>query len=1712
MPLVGATAPSGGVVESGTAVISQGESTTQINQSSQAAVIGWEQFNVGTGESVNFAVPGSSSVTLNKIYDQMPSQILGQVTSNGRVILANPNGLFFGANSQLNVGALIGTTSDVSLMGDRLTLHGSKSGVGIEQQGNVGATGSVAYYSPHVNIGGTINSGADIHVSNQTQGIITLTESGIGFELSDSPDQALTHQGIQVSGELRSNGGYIGLETNAIDSLYDNALNVEGLLSADSMNDVGGLIELTATAGTTRVAGVVSANSASSIGGEVRLAGDTVALVDGGTITADGALGGGEVFIGGGWDYASGPDLARKTELGVDTTVSADGTENGDGGDIWIWSDEQSTVKGALSATGAGQDGNGGFVETSSLNQLIVEMSPEVGSEFGLGGEWLLDPQYIIIQSTNVASSNGYTDSCASDTYLCGYEFFTTKFDGGTGEFTPMADDVTSRIWVDFLIDLLEDGNDITLRTTEISPNSYIWLNAPLDLNTNATGTLTLDTSGVVYIYEDITASTGFSLSLQAESYVYLGASFSNLSEITLGSLNIQSPTVYQYKELSISADSVVMEDGLSWRFSQNLSFDNASDISSSQPDGSLDFIPSGARTLTVGNIGQSADGLGTLNLEGANTILVINGTDILVESLNLNSGSTYITSNDALSVSAAEVTTSGAVYWMANDALSISNANTTSVIQNSYAMTMNMGGNNLTFDNVADLSGSNGSLSLEDVNVMTIQGSELQQFELSINADTVVSTKALSLNVPTIDLAYGLDWTASGDLLFSEQSEIDSLAVNPVSDGAISFDLTGNSLTLGSVGQGIEGVEAFSVDNVDVLTLTDSILVSGAGTLDLGSDRVENIRLNADSGLSTQGGDIRLTSLSSGGNDPVTGAAPTLSVSSGAGDIYLDRISGIGSMSFGNTGTLTLTDSITSVGDSIQIDSGQLYIDNADTPVVVTAGSNVNVNAPIDSAVGITSDLTLQAGDRIEVDDIGASNPIGSLVMATNGTVALNGNVLSVDTLSVDAANLTLTADTTMTMSGATADFNLTNITASSGQSLVVDAPDANVTFSDVSVGALTVNAAGAVLRDSIVTSGTGIDFSQVDALSLIADTRLNAGLDGDILLPDDVEGDFGLTLSIGQGDLWLGSQADAATQLNRLTVTDSAAQFGLNSTTGGVSVTNLLDISNLGALVVSDDALLSSESGDVLVSGTSLLADGQSLTVSAAAGDVSLSDVVADRFTLVSSAAALDGDINSNTQLDLSQAVAIQLENDVTLTGPLQLNNGGVFTSINGNYQLTVDAQGKNLTLYNMGDVIALDSLEVINAATLQLAGGITTQGSDGISFSGSRLDLGADTDLNTSSSDGRIDLSGIGVNGEFTLILNSGNGNIALGHIGQNQTLASLIIENVAQLSLAGDIKTADTLLDLTNAQSIMLAGDVSIDTEDGSGTINLGDVGIDGTFDLSLSTGAGSVQLANVGQSVALQSLSVSTQADMTINRNVSVIDQLAITANNLTVDGVITSFGGAIYVNSINDISMSKTTQFQAFDDLSLASSTGNINLGEIVSTAGDIEVAARLGSIFNTQEDFVSVDNTSVNLAANNVSLLAGQKIGLNSANPIVLDVPQRGEIEISLADPTAYIVNLNQASVTSNAQVFDVVSGTQSAALGAYANAELSSELNPWSTELITPDESSELFAIMQPGYILASNVVLENNQVSSDLPSVPNIQQQADGWWLLYTRQAQP
>ena len=91
-----AAGPEGGTVVGGAATIQGGGTAVTINQSSSRAIINWNTFNIGVGETIRFNQPAAPRSRSTAYRRARPLADLGTLTANGRVFVINRDGILFG--------------------------------------------------------------------------------------------------------------------------------------------------------------------------------------------------------------------------------------------------------------------------------------------------------------------------------------------------------------------------------------------------------------------------------------------------------------------------------------------------------------------------------------------------------------------------------------------------------------------------------------------------------------------------------------------------------------------------------------------------------------------------------------------------------------------------------------------------------------------------------------------------------------------------------------------------------------------------------------------------------------------------------------------------------------------------------------------------------------------------------------------------------------------------------------------------------------------------------------------------------------------------------------------------------------------------------------------------------------------------------------------------------------------------------------------------------------------------------------------------------------------------------------------------------------------------------------------------------------------------------------------------------------------------------
>lgn len=403
--------PSGGVVVGGNALLDYSTSKElHVRQDSDRAVIDWDSFNIGVDARTQFHQPSNSSWTVNRVTkDGDPTQILGSLSANGKIMVLDRNGVIFGPSSRIDVSGLIVSTGNVTnhnaLYDNQITIHDVNPNSVIVNAGTITVkdAGLAAFVAPTVVNTGIIQAKLGrIDMGAGSKATIDLYGDGlVELTLDKTTQQTLLNTGL-----LHADGGTITMQAAAAKDIVDNIISNAGIMIADSVGtDDAGRIILYAQGANKSDAqgssvainnGFLSAKGL-NIGGSIDILGDVVLLGGDSIINASGDHGGGNIKIGGDYLGGSATPTALYTFVYENALILNDAITQGDGGRTIIWSDHTTDFHGSIFARGGDISGNGGFVETSGKMNLLADGYVDLTAAHGNKGTYLLDPADITI-------------------------------------------------------------------------------------------------------------------------------------------------------------------------------------------------------------------------------------------------------------------------------------------------------------------------------------------------------------------------------------------------------------------------------------------------------------------------------------------------------------------------------------------------------------------------------------------------------------------------------------------------------------------------------------------------------------------------------------------------------------------------------------------------------------------------------------------------------------------------------------------------------------------------------------------------------------------------------------------------------------------------------------------------------------------------------------------------------------------------------------------------------------------------------------------------------------------------------------------------------------------------------------------------------------------------------------------------------------------
>ena len=251
--------PTGASVQSGNVKIS-GKNTNHlvIDQSTNKSIINWNSFSIHDQGRVDFNMPSSMSSSLNRVTGSTPSSIAGQLNSNGKVMLINPNGVVITKNGVVKTSSFTASTLDINnedFLKDRMNFIGNGKSKGVQNNGKIiiGDKGHGALLGGQISNTGIISArlgkialgaGEKITLDFVGDGLMSVSvpSEKLGF-IKDINGNTLKSL-ISNTGLLKANGGIIKLSAATAKSLSRSSVNIgsSGVIIARSVNDKTGKV------------------------------------------------------------------------------------------------------------------------------------------------------------------------------------------------------------------------------------------------------------------------------------------------------------------------------------------------------------------------------------------------------------------------------------------------------------------------------------------------------------------------------------------------------------------------------------------------------------------------------------------------------------------------------------------------------------------------------------------------------------------------------------------------------------------------------------------------------------------------------------------------------------------------------------------------------------------------------------------------------------------------------------------------------------------------------------------------------------------------------------------------------------------------------------------------------------------------------------------------------------------------------------------------------------------------------------------------------------------------------------------------------------------------------------------------------------------------------------------------------------------------------
>ncbi|RLK51974.1 filamentous hemagglutinin family protein [Stenotrophomonas rhizophila] len=1428
-----ATLPTGGIWTTGAGNITpSGVDALTVNQTSTKALIDWNSFDISSTGTVNFVVPGSSAVTVNKINSGTPSTIAGLLNGNGQVFLINPAGIMFSSGSSANVGGLVASTMalDGGVANDVYDFQGSaQTGAQIINLGNLTATnGSISLLGAAVTNGGSIQA-AQINLMAGNPVRLQLYEPGTGISvylasISNSPATAFGNSAIHNTGTLQA--GAINLQAAVAPGLLPSLINLGGVVTASSVlgNDGslvvqahgGGIVQTgNVSAGVTTLyaEGDVTQNSGTLSAGTLQFAGPLRNVTLGSPSNRIGNLGGtvqGNLVVG----NSIALEQVAPLNVGGTSTINTGGNaitltnpNNGFGGAVSLTSGGDARIRntGALTL---------GQLDVGSLD--ATTSGPAVSSALSFGGGSVRGA--LSATSTGAIFQTGALRVAGATTLQANGDI---RFDNPGNAFGGIVSLGGNNAYI-------SDAAMLRFGTLNVGA---LFARAP---QLRLSGPVT--TAGYQFYGGDLLLERDTQLTSTVGAVDFGGRVDGAYALGVTGRWSTFAGNIGGATALS-SFDTRGVRDlttiGGNLTTAGNIAF-GVTGVRS----GNYTVRSTGGSIAVTGALDAETDARGQLTLAALNGVLLgaDAGASRRLQSLALKGATVSargIRVANTLTVDSGSAYTQQGAYDIGGNARFVANGNIT------LANASNRFGGVLSLDGGAAIVDAASALTLEGIDVDSLRATSVAGLTLAdarVAGDATLTGSALSLGTFDIDGDLGAH-AGTGGLVFGA--------------GRVGGSLTADS------GAAIGQAGALVVAAVASFDAVGAIAVAHAGNR-FGGD----VGARAGAGVVLRGQDtLRVVDLASGAGSSVDLAGGTLelatAVNTGMGRLTLRS----------ETGALALGHTLGGGAVSLYGANGLVLGADASAAGALALSSGVDI-VQTGGRIDAGGTTTLDAGR--DMDLRGAGNDFSGRVHMRGRNVALrDSNTLvlgQVDAASLDAQATTIHLAPAMTTSGdqtyrgsvvldadtaldsASGDIAFTGTvdsTASGRHTLTARAGDGDIRFGGavggshalagldadaariVIGGALTIDDGNGGGTLSLASDRDGI--TQSAAFQVTGDTRL--ATNGGAITLTRTDNDFG-----GEIDL-VGAGAVAITDRNALAFGGvSASSLAATShgalNLGAMTLAGALDarsnggaITQTGALMVGGASTLAAGIGDITLThagnqfaGSVALA-GRDITIRAA-NTLPLGTVDARNLRATADTIALRGDVT--TDEDQEYAGAVRLDRDVALAAGRSVAFGG---TVDGTHALDINAGGQVGIAGAVGGAGALSHLNIdanltALGSSLHVTGNLSVDVDTGGITQADAFRVGGASSFNANGADialkdagnhftGAVDLSG------RDIAINAANA-LRLGSV----TTGALRASSDGELRLTGMIR-ADTIDLATAGRFVNDVGSTALDVSGGNG---------------------------------------------------------------------------------------------------------------------------------------------------------------------------------------------------------------------------------------------------------------------------------------------------